>query len=80
MRIKTMSSKELNEFGKTFAAGCTAGIEKSKREMNIERIEAAEELREDMKECFLNGTSLKVEANDFNIVSWLIEEVKRKNK
>ncbi|CAM3956115.1 hypothetical protein BALU111458_08650 [Bacillus luti] len=28
--------------------------------MNIERIETAEELFEDMKECFLNGTSLKV--------------------
>ncbi|MGD6888418.1 hypothetical protein [Bacillus mobilis] len=44
--------------------------------MNIERIETAEELLEDMKECFLNGTSLKVEANDFNLVSSLIEEVK----
>lgn len=28
--------------------------------MNIERIETAEELLEDMKECFLNGTFLKV--------------------
>lgn len=28
----------------------------------------------------LNGTSLRVEANDFNIVSWLIEEVKRETK
>ncbi|MDA1652671.1 hypothetical protein [Bacillus cereus group sp. TH160LC] len=46
----------------------------------MERIEAAEELLEDMKECFLNGTSLRVEANDYNIVSWLIEEVKRKTK
>ncbi|MGE1126417.1 hypothetical protein [Bacillus wiedmannii] len=46
----------------------------------MERIEAAEELLEEMKECFLNGTSLKVEANDFNLVSWLIEEVKRKTK
>ncbi len=32
-----------------------------------------------MKECLLNGTSLRVEANDYNIVSWLIEEVKRKS-
>ncbi|MGR3778428.1 hypothetical protein ACT1UG_22545 [Bacillus paramycoides] len=46
----------------------------------MERIEAAEELLEDMKECFLTGTSLRVEANDFNLVSWLIEEVKRKTK
>ncbi|GAB6474784.1 MULTISPECIES: hypothetical protein [Bacillus] len=46
----------------------------------MERIEAAEELLEDMKECFLNGTSSRVEANDYNIVSWLIEEVKRKTK
>lgn len=46
----------------------------------MERIEAAEELLEDMKECFLNETSLRVEANDYNIVSWLIEEVKRKTK
>lgn len=50
------------------------------RMVNMERIEAAEELLEDMKECFLNGTSLKIEANDFNIVSWLIEEVKRKTE
>ena len=33
-----------------------------------------------MKEFFLNGTSLRVEANDFNIVSWLIEEIKRKSE
>lgn len=46
----------------------------------MERIEAAEELLEEMKECFLNGTPLKVEDNDFNIVSWLIEEVKRKSE
>ncbi|EMA6344327.1 MULTISPECIES: hypothetical protein [Bacillus cereus group] len=45
----------------------------------MERIEAAEELLEDMKGCFLNGTSLRVEANDYNIVSWLIEEVKCKS-
>ncbi|CAH2464595.1 hypothetical protein [Bacillus mycoides] len=32
----------------------------------MERIEAAEELIEDMRECFLNGTSLRCEANDFN--------------
>ena len=50
------------------------------RGMDMERIEAAEELLEDMKECFLNGTSLRVEANDYNIVSWLIEEVKCKSK
>lgn len=43
----------------------------------MERIEAAEELLEEMKECFLNGTSLEIKANDFNIVSWLIREVKR---
>lgn len=48
--------------------------------MDVKRIEAAEELLEDMKECFLNGMSLRVEANDFNIVSWLIEEVKRKSE
>lgn len=46
----------------------------------MERIETAEELLEDMKGCFLNGTSLRGEANDFNLVSWLIEEVKRKTK
>ncbi|MEK7019533.1 MULTISPECIES: hypothetical protein [Bacillus] len=46
----------------------------------MERIEAAEELIEDMRECFLNGTSLRCEANDFNIVSWLIEEVTRKSE
>jgi hypothetical protein len=33
-----------------------------------------------MKECFWNGTSLKGEANDFNIVSWLIEKATRKTK
>ncbi len=33
-----------------------------------------------MKEFFLNGTSLRVEANDFNIVSLLIEEIKRKSE
>lgn len=55
-------------------------INKRKRGMDMERIEAAEELLEDMKECFLNGTSLVIKANDFNIVSWLIEEVKRKTK
>ncbi|MGH0578774.1 hypothetical protein [Bacillus paranthracis] len=36
MEIKPMSSKELNEFSKTFAAGLMAGIEKSKRRMNME--------------------------------------------
>ncbi|ACM16011.1 TPA: hypothetical protein QC443_002466 [Bacillus cereus] len=80
MNIKPMSSKELNEFGKTFAAGFINGIEKSESRMNTERIEAAEELLEDMKECFLDGTSLRIEENDFNLVSWLIEEVKRKYK
>lgn len=35
----------------------------------MERIEATEELIEDMEECFLNGTPLRVEANDFNIKS-----------
>ncbi|AHA71854.1 hypothetical protein YBT1518_13385 [Bacillus thuringiensis YBT-1518] len=33
-----------------------------------------------MKEYFWKGTSLKGEANDFNIVSWLIEEAIRKTK
>ncbi len=80
MKIKPMSSKELNEFGKTFAVGFATVIEKSKRRMNMERIEAAEELLEDMKECFLDGTPLRIEENDFNLVSWLVEEVKRKNK
>ncbi len=35
----------------------------------MERIEVAEEIIEDMRECFLSGTSLRCEANDFNIVS-----------
>ncbi|EJR99230.1 hypothetical protein JDS77_25575 [Bacillus cereus group sp. N28] len=55
-------------------------IATAERRVKMERIEAAEELLEEMKECFLNGTSLRVEANDFNLVSWLIEEVKRKTK
>ncbi|WP_181149587.1 hypothetical protein [Bacillus sp. MYb209] len=46
----------------------------------MERIKAAEELIEDMRECFLNGTSLRCEAKDFNIVSWLTEEVMRKSE
>ncbi|KKZ92887.1 hypothetical protein B4147_2123 [Bacillus wiedmannii] len=46
----------------------------------MERIEAIEELLEGVKECCLNGIPLKVEANDFNLVSWLIEEVKRIKK
>lgn len=33
MNIKPMTSKELNEFGQTFAAGFAAGIEKSKMSM-----------------------------------------------
>lgn len=48
--------------------------------MNMERIEAVEEILEEMKECLLNGTSFKVETNDFNIVSWLIEEATSKTK
>lgn len=48
--------------------------------MNMRWIEAVEELFEVMKEYFWKGTSLKGEANDFNIVSWLIEEAIRKTK
>ncbi|WP_255259361.1 hypothetical protein [Bacillus toyonensis] len=33
----------------------------------MERIEANEELIEDMRECFVNGTSLRCEVNDFNV-------------
>ncbi|PEC65338.1 hypothetical protein [Bacillus toyonensis] len=35
MKFKPMTSKELNEFGQTFATGFAAGIEKSKRGMEM---------------------------------------------
>lgn len=49
-------------------------------EKEMTRLEGAKELLKDLQESFLDGLALKIEANDFNLVSWLIEQYEANQK